>query len=107
MNSARWDDRVHRWIVACSNDQIFKARFLINCLGVLSQPHYPDFHDISSFSGLIVHTSRWAGDLALQGKKVGIVGKGSTGVQIMAVIAPLVEKMISFQRHPQYSVPSG
>lgn len=107
MKSAKWDDRVHRWIIVCSNDQIFKARYLINCLGVLSQPHYPDFHGICSFSGLIVHTSRWPDDLALQGKKVGIIGNGSTGVQIMTAIAPLVEKMISFQRHPQYSVPSG
>jgi cation diffusion facilitator CzcD-associated flavoprotein CzcO len=107
MKSARWDDRLYRWIVVCSNDQTFKARYLINCLGVLSQPHYPDFHGICSFSGSIVHSSRWPDDLALQGKKVGIVGNGSTGVQIMTAIAPLVGELISFQRHPQYSVPSG
>lgn len=107
IKSARWDNRVHRWIVVYSNDQTFKAQYLINCLRVLSQPHCPDFNSRCSFSSSIIHSSRWPDDLALQGKKVGIVGNGSTGVQIITAIAPLVRELISFQRHPQYSIPSG
>ena len=107
MEAAQWDDEARRWVVSCSNGDVFVARYLINSLGVLSQPQYPDIPGMGSFAGRTVHTSRWPDGLVLEGKKVGIIGNGSTGVQVMTAIAPLVGELKSFQRHPQYSVPSG
>ncbi|KAL5591264.1 hypothetical protein FOVSG1_010153 [Fusarium oxysporum f. sp. vasinfectum] len=107
MESASWDDKEGKWIISCSGDLVIKARYLVNCLGLLSKPNYPDIPGISSFAGDIVHTAKWDDKLKLEGRRVGIIGNGSTGVQVMTAIAPKVGRLVSFQRHPQYSVPSG
>lgn len=106
LQTAVWDDELQHWVVSCS-DITYHARYLFTCLGLLSKPNYPDIAGISSFDGAIVHTARWDKNLDLKGKKVGIIGNGSTGVQVMTAIAPEVGHLTSFQRHPQYSVPSG
>ncbi|KAH7393785.1 hypothetical protein DE146DRAFT_765317 [Phaeosphaeria sp. MPI-PUGE-AT-0046c] len=92
--------------VSCSTGA-FVSRYLITSLGLLSKPNYPDIPGISTFGGKLVHTAKWDENLRLEGMKVGIIGNGSTGVQVMTAIAPVVGNLKSFQRHPQYSVPSG
>ncbi|KAJ3543826.1 hypothetical protein NM208_g3377 [Fusarium decemcellulare] len=107
MQSATWDDSTGTWLVSCSGKlTTIRARYLINCLGVLSTPNYPDIPGISSFQGMTIHTAIWEG-VSLKDKTVGIIGNGSTGVQVMTAIAPEVSRLVSFQRSPQYSVPSG
>ncbi|KAK7214198.1 hypothetical protein V2G26_021376 [Clonostachys chloroleuca] len=107
MQKAIWDDEKSVWVVSCSGDLVIHARYLINCLGLLSKPNYPNIPGISSFSGDLIHTAKWDRTVELQGKTVGIIGNGSTGVQVMTALAPKVGRLVSFQRHPQYSVPSG
>lgn len=107
MQKATWDDGEGRWVVSCSGGLVIHARYLVNCLGLLSKPNYPDIPGISSFAGQLVHTAKWESNLDLKGKKVGIIGNGSTGVQVMTAVASEVDLLVSFQRHPQYSVPSG
>ena len=107
MKAAKWDDNAQQWIVSCLTGDVFAARYLINSLGVLSRPRYPDIPGRTSFAGRVVHTSRWPDDLSLANKRVGVIGNGSTGVQVLTAIAPLVGELKSYQRHPQYSVPSG
>jgi cyclohexanone monooxygenase len=107
MRSATWDDKLHRWRVSTSTGGLLLTRYLVNCLGVLSKPNYPDIPGLHSFSGRLVHTARWDDTIDLSGKKVGVIGNGSTGIQVMTAIAPIVAELKSFQRHPQYSVPSG
>jgi cyclohexanone monooxygenase len=106
MEAATWDDEISRWRIKCSTGS-FVARYLITSLGLLSKPNYPKIPGLSSFQGTMVHTARWDENLKLDGKKVGVIGNGSTGVQVMIAIAPTVGSLKSFQRHPQYSVPSG
>ena len=107
MTKASWNDVANHWIVTCSGGLTFHARYLVTCLGLLSKPNYPDTPGISSFAGDLVHTAKWDHSLELEGKRVGIIGNGSTGVQVMTAIASKVGRLVSFQRHPQYSVPSG
>ncbi|PLN84627.1 FAD/NAD(P)-binding domain-containing protein [Aspergillus taichungensis] len=111
MTSATWNESTGRWAVTCCSgsgeDVIVHARYLVNSLGLLSKANYPDIAGLSSFAGDLVHTARWPEELNLQGKKVGIIGNGSTGTQVMTAIAPIVGSLTSFQRSPQYSVPSG
>ncbi|RMJ26580.1 Flavin-binding monooxygenase-like protein [Aspergillus sp. HF37] len=107
MRSATWNDTTDRWDIACSSGLVVHARYLVNSLGLLSKVHYPHIAGLSSFSGNLVHTARWPEDLKLDGQRVGIIGNGSTGTQVMTAIAPIVGSLTSFQRHPQYSVPSG
>ena len=59
------------------------------------------------FEGRLVHTGAWPEDLDLTGKRVGVIGNGSTGNQVITATAPIAEHLTSFQRTPQYSVPAG
>ncbi|KAH6873416.1 hypothetical protein B0T10DRAFT_533284 [Thelonectria olida] len=107
MEAASWDGNANTWVVSCAGGLVIHARYLVNCLGLLSKPNYPDIAGISSYAGHIIHTAKWDHDVKLAGKRVGIIGNGSTGVQVMTAVAPEVGHLVSFQRHPQYSVPSG
>jgi cation diffusion facilitator CzcD-associated flavoprotein CzcO len=59
------------------------------------------------FEGRLVHTGAWPEELDLTGKRVGVIGNGSTGNQVITATAPIVAHLTSFQRTPQYSVPAG
>jgi cyclohexanone monooxygenase len=108
--SATWNKNTSQWQVELEHEGITQEhtiKYLITALGVLSKPNYPDIPGIDTFSGTLCHTAAWPKDLDLHNKRVGIIGNGSTGVQVITAIAPQVEQLLSFQRHPQYSVPSG
>lgn len=107
MESASWDETMNTWLVKCSGGMTYRARYLITCLGLLSKPNYPSIPGLESYAGDLIHTAKWNHDVPLEGKSVGIIGNGSTGVQVMTAIASKVGQLVSFQRHPQYSVPSG
>ncbi|ETN39501.1 uncharacterized protein HMPREF1541_05727 [Cyphellophora europaea CBS 101466] len=108
--SAEWDDDSRQWIVETESHgtrQQYVVRYLVTALGVLSSAHYPDISGIESFKGNLCHTASWDNSLDLTNKRVGVIGNGSTGVQVITAISKDVSKLVSFQRHPQYSVPSG
>lgn len=105
MESATWIEEEGRWRVECDG-RVFSARYLITALGILSTANFPNIEGLESFKGDLIHTSAWP-DIDLTGKRVGVIGNGSTGIQVMTALAPKVKKLISFQRSPQYSVPSG
>lgn len=106
MEAATWHEQEQRWTVQCNTGEVFSARYLVNALGILSKPYYPDITGLETFQGNLIHTTSWP-DIDLSGKTVGVIGNGSTGVQVLTALAPKVKKLISFQRSPQYSVPSG
>ncbi|EGX94524.1 NAD(P)-binding domain [Cordyceps militaris CM01] len=115
MTSATWDEHSNHWVISCQLETpsgeakkvTYRARYLLTCLGLLSRPKYPDIPGLKSYGKELVHSAKWSEEINLDGKMVGIIGNGSTGIQVMAAIAPKVGKLVSFQRHPQYSVPSG
>ncbi|KAF2653647.1 FAD/NAD(P)-binding domain-containing protein [Lophiostoma macrostomum CBS 122681] len=106
MLGASWNDEAQVWHVETTKGAV-TAGYLITALGLLSKPNYPDIPGIDNFEGLLTHTASWNPNLDLSGKRVGIIGNGSTGTQVMTAVAPIVGELISFQRHPQYSVPAG
>lgn len=105
--SADWDDDAKLWRIVVSTGETFLARYFIPALGVLSKRNFPAIPGIDAFKGDLIHTSQWPHHLDVTNKRVGIIGCGSTGVQIVTAIAPKVASLTSFIRHPQYSVPSG
>jgi cyclohexanone monooxygenase len=105
--SAEWDEESQRWDLTLTGGKKVTARYLITGLGLLSKQNYPDIPGIDSFQGDIHHSAKWPRDYSLHGKRAGIIGCGSTGVQIITDIGSKVESLVCFQRHPQYSVPSG
>ena len=107
VEGARYDDERNVWIVATDTGEALTCRYLVNALGVLSRPNLPDIPGIADFAGTLVHTGNWPADLDLAGKRVGVIGTGSTGTQFICGAAPLAGHLTVFQRTPQYSVPSG
>ena len=107
VDGATWDSSANCWHVELAGGRTVTARFVVTALGLLSKPNIPPFEGIETFKGEIVHTSRWKENTTWRGKRVGIIGTGSTGVQVITAIAPDVEHLTVFQRSPQYSVPSG
>jgi cyclohexanone monooxygenase len=107
MTSAVFDEVAGTWTVQTDRGFTFEARFLVNGLGLLSATNIPDFPGIEKFTGKVVHTGAWPDDLDITGKKVGVIGNGSTGGQVITASAPLAGHLTSFQRTPQYSVPAG
>jgi cyclohexanone monooxygenase len=107
MTKAAFDESTGRWRVETDAGVTYSARFLVTGLGLLSAINVPDITGADTFAGDYVHTGAWPEDLDLTGKRVGVIGNGSTGGQIIPAIAPIVEHLTSFQRTPQYSVPAA
>lgn len=103
---ATYEEESATWLAHTTTGAI-RARFLITALGLLSQKNKPALPGIDDFRGTIVHTTEWPDDLDYAGKRVGVIGNGSTGVQLMTELAKTVGHLTTFQRTPQYSVPAG
>lgn len=104
---AEWSDTDRRWHIAVTGDRKLRVKYLITALGLLSKQNYPDIPGMDSFKGEMHHTAKWPKDFPLEGKRVGVIGCGSTGVQVITDIGRTVGHLTCFQRHPQYTVPSG
>jgi cyclohexanone monooxygenase len=105
--SASWDDSQRLWVVETSTHETIRARYLVTALGLLSKQNFPKFKNLEKFQGGLYHTGAWPENVELRGKRVGVIGNGSTGIQVITSIAKDVKQLICFQRSPQYSVPSG
>ena len=107
IDSAWFNDETNRWDIQTDKGQLISAKYFICAVGLLSSTNFPAIKGKERFKGEMVHTSRWPKhEVALKGKRVGVIGTGSTGVQLITEIAPIVEHLTVFQRTPQYSVPA-
>ncbi len=103
---AQYDEASGRWLIDTSSGERFDAQFFITCGGMLSAPMERLFAGQDSFKGRIFHTSRWPReDVDLVGKRVGVVGIGATGIQVIQTIADKVGQLKVFVRTPQYVLP--
>lgn len=81
------------------------ADVVIAATGVLHHPNQPNIDGLESFGGAKFHSARWDHSVALDGKRIGVVGNGSTGVQIISALAERAGKLTHFQRSPQWIMP--
>ena len=95
-----------RWQLETKDGEAVTADIVICASGVLHQPHYPDIDGLDSFEGAIFHTARWDDSIDLIGKKVGLIGTGSTAIQIFPQVQKIAAKMTMFQRTPQWIYPT-
>ena len=82
-----------------------EANFMISAAGLFANPRIVPFPGRETFKGTIVHPSAWPEGLSLKGKRVAIIGNGSTGVQMLGPIAKEADRAIAFQRTPQWISP--
>jgi cation diffusion facilitator CzcD-associated flavoprotein CzcO len=107
VTSVVYDSNTHRWTIQTDQGDHVRARYCITAVGCLSTPNTPAFKGLDTFTGQIYHTSRWPHEgVDLTGKRVGVIGTGSTGIQAIPQIAKQAERVIVFQRTPNYSVPA-
>ncbi len=101
-----FDDETLEWSVRTEGGQVYVAPFVVAATGILSVPLEPSIPGMDTFAGLSLYTSRWPahGD-DLTGRRVGVIGTGSTGVQLIPVVAQQVEHLTVFQRSPAYTLP--
>jgi cation diffusion facilitator CzcD-associated flavoprotein CzcO len=99
--------RDRQWHLVTSKGNKLVVDFVIAATGILHHPAYPDIDGIDSFKGDMWHTARWNHDVDLAGKRVGIIGTGSTAAQIISEISDKVGQLTVFQRTPQwiFSIP--
>jgi len=106
VKSAHFDESTQRWMVTTDTGETFDTQFLISCTGMLSAPLANVFPGQETFKGRIFHTSRWPKEqIDFAGKRVGVVGNGATGIQVIQTIAPTVGELKVFVRTPQYITP--
>lgn len=96
-----------RWHVETASGHHDEVDIVIAATGVLHHPRIPDFEGLSSFEGAVFHSSRWDHGVPLDGARVGIVGTGSTAVQIVGAIVDRVKTLTLFQRTAQWVMPAA
>lgn len=107
VTDANWDDAAQRWIVKTDKGETFVAAYCVMATGCLSTPLKPDIKGMESFQGVSVQTSLWPKEgIELEGKRVGLIGTGSSGVQSIPEIARVAKQLTVFQRTPTYTWPS-
>jgi cation diffusion facilitator CzcD-associated flavoprotein CzcO len=105
VTSAHWDEAANRWHVRLASGERLSATYLVSAMGVLSQAIYPAIPGVGTFAGKSYHTADWPpGGADLAGKRVGLIGLGASGIQIVPVIAPQAGEFFVFQRTPNYVV---
>jgi cation diffusion facilitator CzcD-associated flavoprotein CzcO len=103
---ASYDESARCWRVRTDTGERVAARHLIAATGTLSAPQMPDYPGVDVFAGESYHTARWpAKGVELAGKRVGVIGTGATGVQVIQTIAGQVDQLTVFQRTPTYCIP--
>jgi len=106
ITSAHFDEDRGRWTITTDAGDVLDAQFFVSCAGMLSAPMEYVFEGQDSFRGPLLHTSKWpAGGVDLAGKRVGVVGIGATGIQVIQTIADQVGHLTVFARTPQYVLP--
>jgi cyclohexanone monooxygenase len=116
VTSACFDDESGLWVVSLQTGETVTCRFLLSALGPLSATRMPAIEGIESFRGQSFHSSRWPVDpddphggrsYDFTGRRVGVIGTGATGVQIIPIAARTAAQLHVFQRTPNWCTPLG
>ena len=102
---ARFDAASGRWHFLTEGGERLESQFFICSTGPLSQPRWPDIPGLDEFRGERLHSARWDDGVAMQGKRVGVIGTGSTAVQLVPPIAARAAQLHVFQRTANWVLP--
>jgi cyclohexanone monooxygenase len=108
VQDARYDEATQRWTVETSTGVRASAQFLICAVGALSTANMPDIPGINDFAGETYHTAHWPHEpVSFEGKRVAVIGTGSSGIQAIPEIAKEAAHVTVLQRTPQFAFPAG
>lgn len=105
--SAVWEEEGRTWLLTTDTGRRARARFLVTAVGCLSASRIPDLPGLGAFGGEVHHTGRWPHEgVDLAGKRVAVIGTGSSGIQAVPELAAHSAHLTVFQRTPNYSLPA-
>ncbi|WP_352958887.1 NAD(P)/FAD-dependent oxidoreductase [Mesorhizobium sp. M1393] len=105
--SAVFQDTESEWIVSTDQGKRYRAKWCVMATGCLSAAQTPAIAGLDTFSGTIHHTGNWPHErVDLSGRKVGVIGTGSSGIQVVPELAKQAEHLYVFQRTPNFSIPA-
>jgi cation diffusion facilitator CzcD-associated flavoprotein CzcO len=105
VRSAVWDENRNLYVLELADGSTSEAELLVSAVGMLSDPKMPDWPGLDTFDGPVFHTSRFEHRHVLEGKRVALVGTGSSACQLGPAIAPVVGKLDVYQREPGHVLP--
>ena len=107
VTSAVLDEKTVRWTVTTEHGEVLTARFCLMATGPLSAAMTPDFPGLDTFAGDVYHTAHWPHEpVDFDGKRVAVIGTGSSGIQSIPIIAEQAAQLTVFQRTATWSVPA-
>jgi cyclohexanone monooxygenase len=105
--AARYDEAAEQWDVTLADGTAVRARYLVMAVGCLSTARTPDLPGLSSFGGATYHTGHWPTDgVDFTGQRVGVIGTGSSGVQVIPLVAQEAAELVVFQRTANFTLPA-
>ncbi|MEQ8990883.1 MAG: NAD(P)/FAD-dependent oxidoreductase [Pseudomonadales bacterium] len=106
VTEARFDAEQDEWLIRTEDGHQVRARFFIPCLGFAAQAYVPDYPGLKTFAGPCHHTARWPQHgVELAGKRVGVIGTGASGVQVIQEAGRVASHTTVFQRTPMLALP--
>ena len=106
ITTAEFDESACQWVMTTDDGRTIRARYFVSGAGVLSEPSLPDIKGIDDFSGEVYLTAKWPQqEVDFTGKRVGVIGTGASGIQVITEIAKQAEQLTVFQRTPNYAAP--
>lgn len=107
ITQAVFDEDNHLWVIETEKGTRVTARHLVAGSGSISATQLPDYPGVDEYAGEVYHTGRWPAEgVDFTGKKVAVIGVGSSGVQVIPELAKQAEELVVFQRTPAYTVPA-
>ena len=104
--SSEWDETAGQWIVKTEDGKVARCRYLIMATGFAAKRHFPAWPGLESFEGIMHHSSFWPEEgIDVSGKRVAVVGTGSTGIQIAQECARKAKELTVLQRTPNLCLP--
>lgn len=103
--SAQWDPGTNTWQLTTSTGERHTFDVVVSAVGLFTQPVLPDLVEEEPFSGTLMHTARWDHSVDLTGRRVAVLGTGSTASQLIPEVAKLAERVYSVQRSPTWVLP--
>ena len=103
--SAVWQEADRQWDVKTASGSTYHGDAVIGALGQLNRPNWPAIEGKDSFKGDVLHSAAWDHDVALAGKKIGVIGCAASAVQIIPELANVASDLTVFQRSPNWVIP--
>jgi cation diffusion facilitator CzcD-associated flavoprotein CzcO len=105
VDSIVWNDEQHFYTLTTAGGESLRFDVVVSALGLLNIPRYPDWPGLETFKGIKFHSARWEHEHDLHGKRIAVVGTGSTAAQVVPALAPIAGELTMFSREPAYVLP--